>query len=193
MIDQKEAAWQQNLEKYSRISDKRNMPIDAGILQMVVVLNLLDIRTTASCEGHINWGTGAPWIHIRAEDPNGEDQRVTQARQEALRQETLKQLPREEIDRLFSEMHQIAEQAEQKHRRLRLMELLTAFYADRQVPYDIRLSIQNLGVISRLESQGASVIKMYPHSIREQKLLAYQQEMQEFTAFLKQCYWEKSE
>ncbi len=42
---------------------------------------------------------------------------------------------------------------------------------------------------SRLESQGADMQEVLPLEERRQKLQDYQQEMQDFTAFLKQAYF----
>src|SRR6266571_1101863 len=61
--------WQDLTDKVSRITDKLGKPVDPGILETVAALNALGIPTTASCEGHVDWGTEAPWIDIASNDP----------------------------------------------------------------------------------------------------------------------------
>src|SRR3712207_1504419 len=62
----KEQRWQQSAAEVNRITDRLGMPIDEGIKETVVALNVLGINTVASCEGHFDRGTGAPWVAIGA-------------------------------------------------------------------------------------------------------------------------------
>jgi hypothetical protein len=74
--------------------------------------------------------------------------------------------------------------------RLRLLGLLAAFYEQRRVPFERQLIVQSRSDgKSRLESQGADMQEVLEPSARQQKLADYQQEMQDFTTFLKQRYW----
>lgn len=59
--------WLDTVETFKRVTDKLGKPIDDGIFDTVVALNLLGIVTTASCEGHIGWGVPHPWIDIEPE------------------------------------------------------------------------------------------------------------------------------
>jgi hypothetical protein len=40
------------------------MPIDEGIFETVVALNALDIPTSMSCEGLLDYGLPYPWIDV---------------------------------------------------------------------------------------------------------------------------------
>src|SRR5690242_12743494 len=60
----KNQVWEDLYQQFSHITDNLGMPIDAGILEPVVALNAVDVHTTASCEGHLDWGTPYPYIHI---------------------------------------------------------------------------------------------------------------------------------
>jgi len=48
------------------VTDGLGKEIDQGIFDTVVALNVLGIPTRQSCEGHLEWGTGAPWVDIQA-------------------------------------------------------------------------------------------------------------------------------
>src|SRR5712691_8019638 len=70
--DQQER-WKQGIEHWECVTDRLGNPIDPGILEAVVALNLLSIQTTASCEGHLDSGHCYPWIDIGYYD---EDQEI---------------------------------------------------------------------------------------------------------------------
>lgn len=54
------------------IADGLGLPIDEEIKQTVVSLRLLDLPTTGSCQGHIDWGEQNPWVDIDCELWNNE-------------------------------------------------------------------------------------------------------------------------
>lgn len=58
--------WQEMAKQFSRVTDKLGKKIDKGIFETVVALNVLDIHTVGSCEGHIDWGVPHPWVDIEA-------------------------------------------------------------------------------------------------------------------------------
>jgi hypothetical protein len=58
--------WKETLHHFSRVTDRLGKKIDAGILETVVVFNMLGITTFASCEGHTDWGLPYPWIDVEA-------------------------------------------------------------------------------------------------------------------------------
>lgn len=62
MIDKQK--WEELSEKFSHVTDKIGMPIDGGIFETVVALNVLDIPTSMSCEGHLDHGLPYPWVDI---------------------------------------------------------------------------------------------------------------------------------
>lgn len=64
MVDWQSASWQEAEALLSRVTDQMGQRIDAGILALVVGLNLLGFRTSASCEGHLSWGCPYPWIEF---------------------------------------------------------------------------------------------------------------------------------
>lgn len=60
-------AYQDMAAKIATLADRLGHPIDLGIRHAVIAFNLQGLHTTASCEGHINWGLPYPWIDL--EDP----------------------------------------------------------------------------------------------------------------------------
>lgn len=62
------ATWEEATKHFRRVVDKLGKPIDDGIFETVVALNMLGITTRASCEGHLEWGLPYPWIDVESED-----------------------------------------------------------------------------------------------------------------------------
>jgi hypothetical protein len=73
--------------------------------------------------------------------------------------------------------------------RKRLYEYLARFYQERDVPYERRLVLSGGDGITGLSSQGGVLMEILSVEERQQRLLAYQDEMRAFTAFLKQLYF----
>ena len=49
-----EQCYQEMYERVSTFTDKLGTPIDPGIFETVVALNLLGLHTFQSCEGHLD-------------------------------------------------------------------------------------------------------------------------------------------
>jgi hypothetical protein len=190
---QKEKRWQDIVQAVSCMQDKLGKPIDAGIRETVVTLNALAISTTASCEGHLDWGTGAPWVDIASTHPTTHVA-LTQLSTEALKERERGQKTAAELAVMFDEIHRLRREVKAVHlqERQKLLQYLAAFYEDRHVPFDQRLIIRPIGTDgkSRLESQGADCQEVAPPDTLIQKLQEYQEEMRTFTAYLKQIYLE---
>jgi len=189
---EKEQQWQLMANHFAHVTDKLGKGIDTGIMDTVIVLNLLSIHTSQSCEGHLEWGTGSPWVDIRTPGLQEEERRFQEAMKEAQQQREQGQLSKEEIKRLFEEAHRQRKAFKQKYleERKKAISYLAAFYEGRVVPYDRRLIICGSGLgTGRIESQGADFQEVTPLEIRLQKLQEYQEEMQAFTAFLKDTWF----
>src|SRR5689334_14553390 len=103
MIAQKQQEWEQIAARFYTATDKIGMRIDSGILETVIALNVLGIETSASCEGHLDHGVGAPWIDIEVISAYEQVRHVAQmftCADTARKQQTL---PDAEIDVLFEE------------------------------------------------------------------------------------------
>jgi hypothetical protein len=192
----KEIAWHQAFEEYSHIADSLGRPIDAGILETVIVLNLFGIETTGSCEGHLEREQTNPWIDIEARSAQEETKHVLQMFASARKELEQAMLPQDEINALFSQAHKAQNQVRLMHlqQREKLMCYLSQFYQHRQVPYDRLLVVHPRDTTgrARLESHGASMMGLWGDE-RQKKLLEYQHEMAVFTQFLKRVYFSQGE
>lgn len=49
--------------------------LDGGVIETVAILNLMNLNTSASCEGHLETGYQGPWVDIKApgEPPGAND------------------------------------------------------------------------------------------------------------------------
>ncbi len=63
--NQKEQAWKHFADQLGNVTDRLGKPIDSGIFDTVVALNLFNIHTTQSCEGHLDGGIAAPWVEMQ--------------------------------------------------------------------------------------------------------------------------------
>ena len=59
-----EHRYQEMHERVATFTDKLGTPIDPGIFETVVALNLLGLHTLQSCEGHFDHGCPYPWVTI---------------------------------------------------------------------------------------------------------------------------------
>jgi len=167
------------------------MPIDKGIFDAVVALNVFGISTSMSCEGHLDRGRAAPWIRFH---PKGPDQLLTQVKEatDQLERAKAEHAPTEEIEKWTRELFRLSKEADitcfQEPKRV--MDYLEVFYRDRHVPYDrqLVLKVDSFGK-STLTIHGEPFQPLHPLEVRAQNLTNYQEEMQMFTAFLKHVYF----
>lgn len=101
--------WQQALARYCHITDDVGTPIDPGILETVVALNLLHIPTYSSCEGHLTHGSGAPYVdsHLSMNPFRDLETRAKAVLAEAEQQHALQCLPEEQVKQLFAQARQL--------------------------------------------------------------------------------------
>jgi hypothetical protein len=101
---QKEDHWQEIAQRISRTVDKLGLSIDEGIKETVIVLNALGISTRASCEGHLDSGTCAPWVDIASTDPRAYVS-IVKLSEEAQRKCNEDRKTEQEIRAIFAEVH----------------------------------------------------------------------------------------
>jgi len=185
---QKEQAWKQCADRLGHMTDKLGKPIDPGIFNTVVALNLFAIHTTQSCEGHLDHGIAAPWVELQIPETNEHKTLRMNTHQLADRIEALEheERPDEELAPLYQELHRLKREMRrpQLEELQKVMHLLAEFYQNKPVTYDRLLTIRG----NRIETQGTQFQEIIAPEERRQKLLEYQAEMQTFTAFLKNKY-----
>ena len=189
--EEKHQRWQEMHTRVMHMTDRLGKHVDPGIVETVVVLNLHGISTRQSCEGHLDHGTRAPWVDVRDMGIVERQDEVVRMFQRASQMRQQQGNDSSEAVQLYQEAQKAAEEVKRQNLVIRrtLMNYLAAFYEPRHVPFDVRLVIQARGYgESRLESQGADFQETALPEMRESKLAEYQQEMQAFTAFLKERY-----
>ena len=55
-------------EEVDRITDGLGKPIEEGIKELVISLQMHGLRTEMSCEGHFDSGRGYPWVMVSIQD-----------------------------------------------------------------------------------------------------------------------------
>jgi len=167
--------WQQAVREVDRLVDKLGTPMDAGIKDAVVTLKLLGYKTIGSCQGHLDHGTGGPWIHLLIDEAEDLEKRLVRRR---------KNIPPLEAVLIRRQVKSVANKHLQPLRRL-----LTEFYATRKVRLDLKISVYNPGggfVV--IESRGVNALlwkNLLEPRYSEKLLTDYQSEMSALTSFLR--------
>ena len=193
MLDSKKEQRWRNVEQWANeVTDGVGCLIDAGILETVIVLNVMRVHTLASCQGHIERGIGAPWVEISAENARTV---ADIALQKLWKSEEQKDRQRRTV--LRDEAERMRLDAKRLHlvERLKLVTYLDSFYEKRVTSFENHLIFNQTvwtGSIL-LESQGADSQERLSEEEQAEKLVCYQEEMQSFTAFLKKLYFEEKE
>jgi len=202
--------YQQKLHRWQELEEEStHIWVQPGIRETVVALHALGIHTVEASEGYLEKEPLFPYVKVAIPEYEQEAQRVEQADQEAKRARNLlsrfqradedkkaalqdKVLSRDEVIHLIDVAAEMRYALLEKHLPIitQLFAHLTAFYQDRAIAFDRALVVTKNGfgrVIVR--SQGA--ILQVGRTPEEQALHlhAYQNEMKEFTTFLKQLYF----
>lgn len=195
-------------EEIDAWADGLGYPLDEGIKETVIVLNLLGFTTNGSCEGHLNWGCAYPWVDFSVKSPEGQaiETQIDQIYLNGLR-ELMSKYPELTFDELFGtpEGEEIKPMREKLYVLLDalydlyndiarssmkpLLDLIDQFYQDHDVAEDQKLHIFFSNDIIRLVCQGWDVQDKRVGEEREYYLKLNQQEMMAFTEFLKEIYF----
>jgi len=189
-------SWNEALEQWRHVTDGRGYPIDKGILETVVVLNLLSIQTTSSCAGHVTRPRTHPWVHIGVRDERYEKEEQRWDELNALFMAHSELTPSgfpakcgEEAIRYLHERDALGDALRKANHVLlrKLVGYLDAFYRVHQSSYDRHMVLSEVGHFGEMNlySLGADLMDTLPQKQRRAKLAEYQEEMRLFTAFLK--------
>ncbi|HLC48930.1 MAG TPA: hypothetical protein VJI96_00915 [Candidatus Andersenbacteria bacterium] len=186
---QKQTHWDEVAKRVEGYKDGLGKPIDTGIIETVIALNVFDLQTSQSCEGHLNWGIAAPWAEIKVEGVDELWKKSSEAFDQA-EQAELNNTPTEEIQNLYQNAHKLTAEANRPilEKGQIAMDLLNDFYTNRTVQHDQRIIVEEMGRRLRLTSAGAFLQEIADPIVKEQRLQTYQQEMADFTAYLKTRY-----
>ena len=171
--------------------DGLGMPIDSGIKETVIILNLLGVKTSSSCEGHIDRGLPYPWINL----DNNKDSRFVWEKINKV-QKQIRELQesnnKENSQELFAQNRYLFSQLEQSSQNVitPIYSLLEKFYDQKNIKYDTILQF-SFKSFPRMHSLGVNRQDVRSPDEKKNKLKEYQDEMNDFTDFLLGEYLEK--
>lgn len=198
MTDQSAAlptGWSEWAAKLAEATDPTGAPIDAGIMEIVIALNVLGVETNASCEGHLDRGYAGPWVDFHAvgtEAIRRQAREATRRLQEAEEQQAAPEVLHALNEELFKLAHE--EHIAYYRGSYLVHQALISFYEKHHAPYDQQLYLHNDSFgYSRLQSHGLDYQPQYTPQIQTRNLRLYQAEMVAFASFLKHHYLLKEE
>jgi hypothetical protein len=177
------------------IRDALGKPVDVGIKSLVTALNAFEFPTTASCEGHLDWGVSAPWIDV---GPKPTQESIALRGELCALDAEIETLMNEDPESLTLEVltkKQRTLETEIRRPTLvlahSLVSLLAAFYRDRRVPYDQMISLCLRFSWFRIECHGTALQDIAMPAKKMTNLRRYQVEMCTFAAFLVADNWQR--
>ena len=183
-------SYQQMYERVSTFTDKLGTPIDPGIFETVVALNLLGLHTFQSCEGHLEHGCPYPWVTIIDEERSRTFNRMWLSVCE-LEEQAKASRTATAYDRYLSadiQLRALLAKWEAEDRVFgQITGLLEAFYAEQEMQTNpARLLVKRLQPGTyRIEPGFSFAEKELPEDLKASYLERGQAEMQAFTTFLK--------
>lgn len=202
--------YQQKLRRWQELEEENvRAGVQPGIRETVVALHALGIHTVEASEGYPDKEPLFPYVKAAIPEYEQEEQRVEQADNEVkqarsllsrfLRSDESKRVElqdkvpsREDIIRLTAIAAEMKRALLEQHAPIitSLFTHLTAFYQERAMSFDCALvvTISGIGRVT-VGSQGAILQAGRTPEEQAQHFQAYQNEMQEFTAFLKRLYF----
>jgi len=189
-IQPSEQRYQEMCEQVSTFTDKLGAPIDPGIFETVVMLNLLGLHTFQSCEGHLDHGCPYSWVMVvdndRARAFNRMWLQVCELEEQAKTARTAQAYD----CYLSADTHLHAQVAKWEVEDVvfkQITELLDAFYTS-QTTYNnpAQLLVRRLHPGTyRIEPGFSLAVKELPDFLKPGYLARGQAEMQAFTTYLK--------
>lgn len=175
--------WEELVAEIDQIKDRLGKGIDEGIKEVVIGLRALDVNVTQSCEGHDDHGTGGPYIDVESPLNTSYENALEPMYGNFDNKET-----KQKFDDLVNEI-----EINNLNERKKLIGLLDEFYANRQTPYEVRLSISPMArAWSRLENQGVGLQKIeMDQEKKDLRLKMFKTEMDDFRDFLKNKFFQK--
>lgn len=184
--DTQQLAWPSTWDEAEtfarRLVDGMGCPIDEGILQTVVALNLLGLRTSQSCEGHLDGGLPYPWLDFQTEEcPTWYEQ----AQEDACREG---QSAEEEEAATTRLMDLVAAYHQENPLFTRLTTLLDTFYESRShIPEEWQIIVRFLHPgYYRLMPLCGYAVDEWPEAARAENLARAQAEMQALGRWLRE-------
>jgi len=210
-LAEKLRAWREKVVEVGRFRDALGEAVDERILNTVVGLNMLEIPTIASCEGHVDRGRAAPWVDIQA--PNRPKERFFD--EDKIVEATARKygVPVEDVRRdrhheAYVEATNTAcdngetpefqnWQKENDALQKRVVDLLERFYRNRLVAESTRIQVDPSAEGFRMHNGGEDYFRNSRRILNDEErrtladhLLQYQKEMDAFSEFLREKYFD---
>lgn len=165
--------WEEEEKRVENITDKLGKKIDDEIKDAVIAFHVLGINTHGSCGGHADHRSIAPYIDVWSSEVPELDQKLKKASN------------KEEAHSIFDEI--VRKNLEEREK---IKVFLDEFNKNRDIPEYKRIIIKPLArEWSRIENKESNLKEIADISERKKRLLEYQQEMKDFTEFLKNKYF----
>lgn len=169
----KPTEWNEMLKQVKQLVDANGMPVDEGVEETVVALNLLGLDTIMSCWGHDDRNTLGPYIMF------GPEEAMT------LEKEWSKEATKDRSSPAAREKKRIAEDAGRQYRH-KIHELLVEFYATYPMNYDSLLVLEPIGMSATwLGVSSNQYGELFGSDLRQERLRNSRREIEAFTEFLK--------
>ncbi len=207
---EKKQRWLEMEKEVSSWGDALGMSIDPGIKNAVIALNLLSLKTSASCEGHIDRGLAYPWVDFNTENKqiqelNKKVEIINQSMDEKESEirnkyphlshgEALRQEESEVLNAIYKERRELNQKIEVTSRSqlISLKQLLDNFYRRRPSAPDRMIIIHELNpTFLRMYSIGGDWQIVRNNAERTKKLREYQEEMKQFADYLRNYFFSK--
>jgi hypothetical protein len=207
---EKESAWENKIKEVENSSDYLGHEIDERIKEIIAAFNLVELPTSASCEGHIDHGISAPWVEISAPDQPEERyvgekeifKKIAEKRGVSLN-DAKRGINKEAWAEALKESSLADETQEYKQWREKNKELadkvseaLKLFYENRNVSDDSKLQILQGGEGEFRIWNGGEDYRPVPKNLTDeqkselaQRINKYQKEFKDFAGFLKNKYF----
>lgn len=205
-INAKQLKWQQIGNEVENIKDRLGKGVDENIKSAVISLRANGFSTDGSCEGHLDRAHPWPWVDVVSplSESLGSDQRYKEFGEKyrifIKGGEAMSKEDNLEMESLINKQKQENEKEYE-----RLQKLLTEFYSIQSKQNKRNLNnIAKLGIQkgpwnqSRLQPNEAPNFispqesqKLYPNREKEERLILYRQEIEKFSEFLKDKFFDK--
>ena len=193
-MSEKQKLWEEKRKDIDAIADARGKGIDESIKETIIVLQLLGLNTTESSEGSLEEMYASPYVIFK---PTGSEIEELEQKHQKLVEKMIAVEDESEEDELKRD--EIAHEMnlnERKMGRLRALELkkllpyLEEFYEDRKTSPERRFIINPHRIYHGIMlPQGSMFQAAENEDTQAERLKEYQEEMRDFTQFLKQKFF----
>lgn len=198
-LELKKQQWDAMAARVDKVRDGMDHPIDPGIKEAVIVLNLLGFKTTMSCEGHADRPLAMPypWVEIQFKKNAREEELELLHQQEDKIVSENKTATTESLDEMLKETtkkrHLLHAEinADYANQARPIYNLLAKFHEQRRPMYASVLHFELRRHSGRLQSLTGRLEEQSAPGRKAEYLATQQAEMQAFTEFLKQKFFEE--